>query len=286
MLPDAHTPGARFVNVTALAEGGQIHFTGFYEAAGLIPAILFSVGVPWAASQCLRNVCCLWDMALAFRDAELFKALQSPHCDEHVNVSALELMKGNAADVGRWDVRTQIQPSFIAMLFICLRPFYIWYEVVPIQWNPISVQWSSTWYGQRCHNVLYEGRTVCVHCANAKPSNAEYIFTVNWFRTFHCDWVCHPGYVGPNCEVGVNAAVGISIAAVGALCVGVLFFCFSRRKRASGFKDVSQMFAREVETAEPQRLQLTAPVVRSRTDSNVITFRENTPVSEIRIKLN
>jgi hypothetical protein len=125
-----------------------------------------------------------------------------------------------------------------------------------------------------------------VHCANVKPSNAEYIFTVNWFRTFHCDWVCHPWYVGPNCEVGVNAAVGISIAAVGALCVGVLFFCFSRRKRASGFKDVSQMFAREVETVEPQRLQLTAPVVRSRTDSNVITFRENTPVSEIRIKLN
>ena len=285
MVPDAHTAGARFLNVTAMAESGQIHFTGFFEASGLIPAILFSVGAPWVANQCLRNVCCLWDIALAFRDADLFKALGSPHCDEHVNVSALELMKGNAADASRWDVHTQIQPSFIAMLFICLQPFYIWYEVVPIQWNPISVQWSSSWYGQRCHNVLYEGKTVCVHCANAKPDNAEYVFTVNWFRTFHCDWVCHAGYVGPNCEIGVNAAVGVSITAVGAACVGLLYFCFSRKRRATGFKSTPDMFAREAEPDTP-RLQFAPPVVRTRPESNVITFRENTTPSEIRIKLN
>ena len=89
MLPDARTSGAHFLNVSAVAEGGQIHFTGFYEAAGLVPALLFSVGVPWAASQCLRNVCCLWDMALSLHDAEFLKSLRAPHCDEHVNVSDL-----------------------------------------------------------------------------------------------------------------------------------------------------------------------------------------------------
>ena len=276
MLPDAHTPGARLVNVTALAEGGQIHFTGFYEAAGLIPAILFSVGVPWAASQCLRNVCCLWDMALAFRDAELFKALQSPHCDEHVNVSALELMKGNAADVGRWDVRTQIQPSFIAMLFICLRPFYIWYEIVPFQWDPISVQWSATWYGQRCNNVIYEGRTVCIHCANAKPDNAEYLFTPNWFRTFHCDWVCHSGYVGPNCEISVSMAVGGSMGAVGVLFAALVWWALCARRRRLAPQP----------TKEPLLARCEPEVRRRPPDANMIVFRENPSMSEIRIKLN
>ena len=284
MLPDAHTPGARFLNVSAMAEGGQIHFTGFYDAAGLIPAILFSVGVPWAANQCLRNVCCLWDLALAFRDAELFKALETPHCDEHVNVSGLGLMKGNPIDRGRWDVRTQIQPSFIAMLFICLRPFYIWYEVVPIQWNPISVQWSASWYGQRCHNVLYEGRTVCVHCSNTKPDNAEYVFTPNWFRTFHCDWVCHQGYVGPNCELQATTAAAIAVTALGMVCVGLLFFC-TRRRRAPAFKNITDVFAMEPDDA-PQRIQLVPPVRSAVRADNVIVFRENTPMSEIRIKLN
>ena len=285
MIPDAHTPGARFWNVTAMAEGGQIHFTGFYDAAGLIPALLFSVGVPWVASQCLRNVCCLWDMAQSLHDAEFLKALDAPHCNEHVNVSGLDLLKGNAQASGRWDVRTLIQPSFIAMLFICLRPFYIWYEIVPFQWDPISVQWSATWYGQRCHNVLYEGKTVCIHCANAKPANAEYLFTPNWFRTFHCEWVCHQGYVGPNCEVGVDLAVGMSLGATVVATLG-LAWCVIMRRRQRPPPPVDALLSKMDDHA-PSRLMLSAPVRSTRPpDVNMVVFRENTPMSEIRIKLN
>lgn len=279
MMPlDANTPGARFLNVSAVADGGRIHLTGFYEAAGLIPALVFSVGAPWAANQCLRNICCLWDIADWMRDAEMSKALQTSHCDEHVDLGGLDLMKGNNKAAGRWDVWTVIQPSFVAMLFICLQPFYIWYEIVPIKWEPLSVQWSATWYGQRCYNVLYEGTTVCIHCANAKPDNAEYLFTPNWFNTFQCNWACHEGFVGPNCEISVNAAAaGGSVAAV--VGVGALaWFVMMRRYRAIPVKEIIK--------PEPA-INLPPPPTRTvRAEHNMVVFRDNMPVSEIRIKLN
>ena len=298
MQLDASTPGARFMNVSAQAEGGHIHFTGFYESAasGFYPAVVFSVGnSPWIVDQCVRNVCCLWEIAQTLRDSEMLKSLGTPYCDEHLNVSSVNLMKGNVPHMGRWDVRTIIQPSFVAMLFISLAPFYIFHEIVPLQWAPLSVQWNAVWYGQPCHNVEYEGRTVCVHCANAKPDNADYIFTASWFKSFNCEWVCRTGYKGPNCEIDVALAVGISSGAVGLLAVALIFFCMRRRWTACMTRRPQPApplaFTETVPPAvsglperpmSPPRVQRGVGGPGARPD--MIVFKEN--LGEIRIKFN
>ena len=286
MPPDAYTPGARFWNVSAaVSDDGRIHLSGHYTCAGLIPALVFSVGAPWAASQCVRNVCCLWDLANTMRDAELVRALGSPHCDERVDLSGVNLMKeGNAPGSGRWDVRTSIQPSFVAMLFICLQPFYVWYEVVPLRWQSMSVPWSATWYGQPCRNVPYgDGSTVCIHCANEKPERSEYVFTPNWFRSFRCDWVCHEGYVGSGCEVSTSAAAAAAIGVVGVSLVGALVFVL-RRAASHHHQEGMKAGAAEILTLQTPASMMKGGTIK--VDHNLIVFRDNLPVSEIRIKLN
>jgi hypothetical protein len=228
----------------------------------------------------------------------MIKALGAPYCDEHLNVSGVNLMKGNALRTGRWDVRTTIQPSFVAMLFICLQPFYIWHSIIPLQWAPLSVQWNAVWYGEPCHNVEYEGRTVCVHCANRKPANADYVFTANWFKSFNCDWVCRTGYKGPNCEIDVVLAVGLCSGTVGFLALVMLFWCMRRRWvrccwRAGPKPQTPLVFSHDAvpeSVAVPPPRPMSPPLVTTKTGvavgaqarSDVIMFREN--LSEIRIK--
>ena len=301
MQLDASTPGAQFLNVSAAADGDYIHLTGFYEAsAGIYPAVVFSVGnAPWVVDSCVRNVCCLWEIALALRDSDMIKSLGAPYCDEHLNVSGVNLMKGNVLDTGRWDVRTTIQPSFVAMLFICLQPLYIWHSIIPLQWSPLSVQWNAAWYGEPCFNVEYEGRTVCVHCANRKPANADYVFTANWFKSFNCDWVCRTGYKGPNCEIDVVLAVGLCSGAVGLLAVLILFWCMRKRWTKlcccwRGKPRTAQPLVCVQDPTVPDNVivpsriterSMSPPLaegVKLRAQSDVITFRDN--LSEIRIK--
>jgi hypothetical protein len=290
MQLDALTPGAHFHNITATADGDHIRFSGLYEAgAGLIPAIVFAVGnAPWTMNldQCIRNVCCLWEIAQTLRDAEMIRALGTQYCDEHVNVSKVDLLKGNSA-TGRWDVRTTIQPSFIAMLFISITPFFIWHEIAPLEWTPLSVQWNAVWYGQPCHNVLYAGRTVCVNCVNEKPPNADYVFTANWFRTFHCDWTCRTGFKGPNCEIDVALAIGISAGAVGLLAVGLIMFVMRRRWFCCQSSPKGALAAMpEVMVTVVQPPPPPPPLVsrQSTVRSDVITFKDMPNVNEIRIK--
>ena len=193
---------------------------GVYDSSDLIPVLLFSVGVPWV-EPCLRHVCCLWDVLERYRDHALMDALGSP-CDEHVNLTTKDLTRGNGRTNGQWEVDTMIHPSFVVMLFLCLGPvFYMYYEIVPVEWESGSVRWSSAWYGQPCHQVTYtDGRKLCIYCMNEKPDNARFMFTPNWFQTFQCKWECLPGFMGPGCELSTGLVASIGAGAMGLLCVG------------------------------------------------------------------
>ena len=300
---DFVTPGAHFHNITAMADGDHIRFSGLYDVgAGLIPAIVFSVGnAPWISSldQCIRNVCCLWEIAQGLRDAEMIRALGAPYCDERLNVSGIDLMKGNEPGSGRWSVRTMIQPCFVAMLFISVVPFYIWHEIIPLEWAPLSVQWNAVWYGQPCHNVQYAGRTVCVHCINSKPANADYVFTANWFRTFNCDWKCRTGFKGPNCEIDVALAIGLAAGLVGLLATALIFFCMRRRWLWCWYRSAAPSVPRPVVEAVPVVVQPppppplvarqavvspSSPITGVRSD--IITFKDVPNMNEFRIKFN
>jgi hypothetical protein len=263
---DSSSSGVRFYNVTAQYDNDQILFSGLYNSAELIPVLLFSMGVQWV-EPCVKHVCCLWDVATRYRDHDLMQAL-GPTCNEKVDLRSKDLMKGNNS-TNQFNVRTMIHPTFIAMLFLCTAPaFHMYYEIVPIKWLDSNIRWSASWYGQPCHKVRYpDGRDVCIYCANAKPDNAVYSFTVDWFQTFKCPWTCRSGYMGPNCEIGTDTAIYASIGVAGASCIaGVLTFVFARK--------------REV-VIKPHHLEL-EPVKAMKT-AEMIEFKEN--FGEIRIKL-
>lgn len=279
MFPlDSDTRGVHFHNLTAEVSNDRIHLSGLYSSSDLIPVLLFSVGVPWV-EPCVKHVCCLWDIAERYRDHDLMAAL-GPTCDERANLTGRDLMKGNNARPGatRWDVSTMIHPSFVAMLFLVLAPtFYMYYEIAPMQWiDTATVHWRSSWYGQPCHTVIYpNGQPVCIHCANSKPENAVFVFSANWFTTFQCQWVCKPGYVGPNCDVAVDLAVYASGGVAAAACVAGLALCavYGPRRRAI-----------EEPKAEPQLPPKAAPPAMPR--SEMIVFKDGGGgVPEIRIKL-
>jgi len=227
MFPlDSSTSGVRFHGVTADVEDDRIHLHGVYNASDLLPVLLFSVGVPWIEPSCVRHVCCLWEVAERYRDHGLLSALGSSTCDEGANLTSKDLMKGNPPNSGSWEVRTMIHPSFVAMLFVAQKAFYMYHEVVPLRWTESStVRWRSSWYGQPCHSVDYEGRRVCIHCANSKPDNADFVFGADWFATFQCPWTCKEGYMGPNCSVQTNVLVYAGIGVVCALCIIGLALC-------------------------------------------------------------
>ena len=306
---DSDSRGPRFYNVSAHVDAatGQIHLSGAYDAADLVPVLLFSVGTPWV-EPCLRHVCCLWDVLERHRDHALMDALGSP-CDERVNLTSKDLMKGNHRGGKKWAVDTMIHPSFVAMLFLCLSPvFYMYYEIVPLEWEAGSAHWSSSWYGQPCHQVTYtDGRKLCIYCANEKPVNAQFIFTPNWFQTFQCKWECLPGFMGPGCEVSAGLAVSIGAGVIGVLCVscviGVIVSLWG-----GGGKNNARMWAsgdgaggnnnhsRDAEKPIPplstqmaahyhQELSIKPPSYTPRAiNHDVISFKEDGP-QEIRIKL-
>ena len=275
MFPfDSITHGARFLNVTASIGNDLIQLDGTYEApADLIPVLLFSAGVPWA-EPCVRNVCCLWDVAERYRDHDLISAL-GPTCDEKADLSKMDLMKGNRAGTGRWNVSTLIHPSFVAMLFLAPGVFYMYHQIVPLQWaDSSSVHWRSSWYGQPCNEVLYpDGRRVCIYCANSKPANAVFVFSADWFATFQCQWACKPGFIGPNCEIAVDTLMYGGVIAITALCLvtlAVILLCCWRGRRRP----------------EPPPKPPPLPVVVVRPAAEMITFKDlNCSQHEIRIKL-
>ena len=120
-----------------------------------------------------------------------------------------------------------------------------------------------------------DGRDVCIYCANAKPDNAAYSFTADWFQTFKCPWTCNSGFVGPNCEIGADTAIYASVGVVAASCVaGVLAFAFGGGRRR---KDV--VVKHEVAEVVREKEVLKA-VMRT---AEMIEFKEN--LGEIRIKL-
>jgi hypothetical protein len=157
-----------------------------------------------------------------------------------------------------------------------------------MQWSPLSVQWNAVWYGEPCHNVEYEGRTVCVHCANRKPANADYVFTANWFKSFNCDWVCRTGYNGPNCEIDVVLAVGICSGTVGFLAVVMMVWCMRRRWVRCCWRRASKPQTPLSFNSNPPPENVTVPPlvpgppVATQVRSDVIMFRDN--LSEIRMK--
>lgn len=275
---DSFNRGARFFNVTASVVDDHIELSGAYEAAsGLLPALLFSVGVPWV-EPCVKHVCCLWDVAERYRDRDLMTALGGPTCDEGIDLRAVDLMKRSRGAGGVWKVDTMIHPSFVAMLFLAPGPvFYMTYEVLPLIWpGPASIPWKSSWYGQPCHKVLYpNGQEVCIACSNSKPPHSRFVFSANWFATFQCQWVCEPGFAGPGCEIDVNVAVYASLGAVLLLCVAgvVLFYYLVVLKRQRAPPPPRDVVAAVV--AEPHRPK----------PAEMIVFKENALPPEIRIKL-
>lgn len=281
MFPlDSNSRGPRFYNVSANVDTtGRIHLSGVYDASDLIPVLLFSVGVPWV-EPCLRHVCCLWDVLERYRDHALIDALGSP-CDERVNLTSKDLLKGNSPNTGRWEVSTMIHPSFVAMLFLCLGPvFLMYYEIIPLQWEAGSLRWSSAWYGQPCHQVTYtDGRKLCIYCVNEKPENAQYVFTPNWFQSFQCKWECLPGFMGPGCELSTGMVATIGAGVAGVLCLScVLGVAVSMWRRTKSVVVVKEKPVEHV-AVEPTKKMITA-----RINHEVITFKDE-GLHEIRIKL-
>jgi hypothetical protein len=287
---DAYTRGAHFLNLTAAMEGDHIHLSGQFQSASLIPVLLFSVGVPWV-DPCVKHVCCLWDVAERYKDHDLIRALGST-CNENVDLSRLDLLKGGSARDSEWTVDTMIHPSFVAMLFVSLAPiFYMSYEILPMQWiDGASLHWQSSWYGQACHQVLYpNGQQVCITCFNSKPENAVYVFSANWFSTFQCKWVCKPGFTGPNCEITVDLAIYITSSLVAVFLLGGMVLCVleeRRQRRKTEDKHVEdEAVAVPIPPPTPRASNLitTPPSQSKKIGSDMIVFKENT--HEIRIKL-
>jgi hypothetical protein len=263
------------------AATGRIRLSGAYDASDLIPVLLFSVGVPWV-EPCLRHACCMWDVLERYRDHALMDALGSP-CDERVNLTSKDLMKGNDPNKGRWEVSTMIHPSFVAMLFLCLSPvFFMYYEIVPIEWETGSAHWNSAWYGQPCHEVTYtDGRTLCIYCVNDKPENARFVFTPNWFQTFQCKWQCLPGFMGPGCELSTGLVASIGAGAFGVLCVSCIVSALIGLWGRGGVKAEN---VKAVASLETPRALASAATLRSNHHHDVISFKDDGP-QEIRIKL-
>jgi hypothetical protein len=280
LLPlDSDSRGPRLFNVSARAEtNGQILLSGVYDAGDLLPVLLFSVGVPWV-EPCLRHVCCLWDVLERYRDHSLMDAL-GPTCDERVNLTNKDLMKGNKGTAGRWEVATMIHPSFVAMLFLCLGPvFCMYHEIAPVEWETGSTRWSSAWYGQPCQQVTYtDGRKLCIYCANEKPTNAQFVFTPNWFQTFQCKWECLAGFTGPGCELPTTMVVG-------AVAGGVLLLALAAGVWRIVTRDVQKKTVSVVDIPRKDEAvsQLQSQKFRSNV-SDVISFKEGA-LHEIRIKL-
>ena len=292
---DSDSRGPRFYNVSAHVDvsSGRIHLNGVYDASDLIPVLLFSVGVPWV-EPCLRHVCCLWDVLERYRDHALMDVLGSP-CDEHVNLTTKDLTRGNGRTNGRWDVDTMIHPSFVVMLFLSLSPvFYMYYEIVPMEWESGSARWSSAWYGQPCHQVTYtDGRKLCIYCANKKPDNSWYVFTPNWFQTFQCKWECMPGFMGPSCELSTGLVLSIGAGVMGVLLVGFTGMLVHSVWRKSTTTKMSRLLDVEnSKNADPlinnlaaaSELLLRSKMTTSCKISDVISFKED-GLNEIRIKL-
>jgi hypothetical protein len=150
----------------------------------------------------------------------------------------------------------------------------------------MSVPWSATWYGRPCHNVPYgDGSTVCIHCANEKPERSEYVFTPNWFKTFHCDWACHEGYVGSSCEISKSSSAAAAIGVVGVSLVGALAFVLRGHHHRRHHQDTNGGLMKS-SAAEVIALPAAKGGGSVKVDHNLIVFRDNIPVSEIRIKLN
>jgi hypothetical protein len=207
-------------------------------------------------------------------------ALGSP-CDERVNLTSKNLLKGNSPNTGRWEVSTMIHPSFVAMLFLCLGPvFLMYYEIIPLEWEAGSLRWSSAWYGQPCHQVTYtDGRKLCIYCVNEKPENAQYVFTPNWFQSFHCKWECLPGFMGPGCELSTGLVASIGAGVAGVLCLSCVAGVIISMWRT---KTVVVTMAKEKPPVE--HVAPTTKLVNSRLNHEVISFKDDGP-QDIRIKL-
>lgn len=291
LQPDSITHGAHLYNVTARIQDDRLRFTGTYDSAELLPVLIFSVGVPWV-NPCINSICCLWDMAVRYKDDDLLQAIGNK-CDKGMNLSSKNLMKGSeimASEnaIKQWDLVTRIHPNYVIMLFICLTPmFYMYYEVVPIQWiERNSVIWSASWYGEPCHTVMYpDGREICIHCSNSKPAHSTYVFSSEWFQTFECKWVCESGYVGPNCEVAIFTAMYACCGVFAVLCVAGMVLATMNRHTLHGNSKSVPIEALSKEIVPEESLPQYAPVIPRQlaTRSEMIAFKDNA-VGEIRIK--
>ena len=278
---DAISRGVHLYNVTTRIHDDRLQFTGVFSAAELLPVLVFSVGVPWV-KPCVDSICCLWEVALRYRDDDLIAAIGKT-CDRWMNFTGKNMMKGSEVTAGEeWRLTTRVHPNFVAMLFLCLTPtFYMYYEIVPIQWvEKKSVAWSASWYGAPCHTVQYpDGKEVCIHCSNSKPEHSTYIFSADWFQTFECRWQCHPGYTGPNCDMSIDTAVFAGGSVFIVLCVaGIVLAATRGRTIRKGVKPAPPMLD-DSETPTPEE---PVPLPRMM-KSEMIAFKDNA-IGEIRIK--
>ena len=292
LLPDSTTRGAHLYNVTARMQDDRLRFTGSFDAAELLPVLIFSVGVPWI-KPCVDSVCCMWDMAMRYKDDDLIASIGRT-CDRLMNFTGKDLMKGSEvtsnpdSTVAQWDLKTRVHPNFVVMLFLCLAPvFYMYYEIVPIQWvERKTVMWSASWYGEQCHTVTYpDGREICIHCANSKPSHSTYIFSADWFQNFECRWKCEPGYTGSNCEVSIDMAVYAAGGVMVVLCVVGAVLAMTNRHRCmvARVKGVPVLPKDPVPIHSEEDAPAVPPVAQRQMRSEMIMFKENA-VGEIRIK--
>jgi hypothetical protein len=285
MHPDSFTRGAHLYNVTTQTQDDLLRFTGSFDAAELLPILIFSVGVPWV-KPCVDSVCCLWEVALRYKDDDLTSAIGKT-CDPLMDLAGKALMKGSirtaqAGGTEQWDLTTRVHPNFVVMLFLCITPvFYMYYEVVPIQWiERNSVTWSASWYGEPCHTVLYpDGREVCIHCSNPKPPHSIYVFSADWFQTFECRWQCTAGYSGPNCEVSIDTVIyacgGMAVVLfVAAVVLAIVNWCNLRNRSPPTTKSVAVK-----EEAQPVIAEESHKFARS----EMIAFKDSA-IGEIRIK--
>ena len=286
---DSSTQTPRFYNASVDVDpAGSIVITGNYNAAGLIPVLLLSTGIPWTSPACVTHICCLWDISARYRDYDLTQALGAT-CDENVNLSSRNLMHGNEPKEKSWKIKTMIHPTLVTMLFLSTSPFFIFHETVPIEWNSNAIRWSSAWYGSPCHDVTYtDGRRICIYCANPKPENSFYTFNPNWLETFQCQYTCNNGWVGPNCEVSISATLSLGGGCIGLVCVGWLYILIRSGGRGGGEGkkaiDAKNGLIPITQPKPPPTQSSMPPLSTHPAKSDIITFKDNM-LSEIRIKL-
>jgi hypothetical protein len=285
MILDGGTAaGAGLLSVSALANGTTMRVSGRYEAGGMMPILVWpKTGLPWGnPCRSASDLCCVREVVKLYRSDALAAAVRAAGpsgCPRQLGGGLVEgSLPGMEAGRGTFTAFVPSATPFVAMLFVHTDPFFVLDSVQQFRALPtgdVEVRTMAT--SGPCHHVAPPGLsfTVCMHCNNALPPNAHFVWTQSWYVDLRCDLECNEGYEARDGGCGARATSPLPSLAPYAACFAVVVvlgaaFWWQRRVVAS------------VPDEEPE----TAELMDSSARNDVITFKEAciTP-HHIRIKI-